>query len=327
MTDVSEVLRIPWPAFLSGTVVAAGAALWGCRRVFQGEASKVKGDDESERDWSLPAVDAFHDRRSPFHEWDPRFKIASILTYCFLVVSLRTVLMALAAAAVSVACVAAARVPLGRAFRRVAAMGGFLVMLVLVMPLTVPVKDGDMVAVVMPLDWLSFNVRGFEIALLIGLKATAVTLLMEPLLGTAPFSVTVSALARIGLPKNLCQMLLLAHPYLYVFQHEARRMSVGMAVRGFRKRTNWATLQATGNFLGMLFVRSFERTERVYEAMLCRGYRGEFPATVSFTARGSDWAKGAVFAALGAGLLLLDRMVPVQSMTAWLHFLFPFQGG
>jgi cobalt/nickel transport system permease protein len=33
------------------------------------------------------------------------------------------------------------------------------------------------------------------------------------------------------------------------------------------------TLRALASFLGMLFVRSFERTERVFDAMQARGYK------------------------------------------------------
>ena len=72
-------------------------------------------------------------------------------------------------------------------------------------------------------------------------------------------------------------MLLLSHRYIFVFLHEMTRMYRGMRVRGFVPGTDIATMNAMGNFLGMLFVRSFERTQRVYDAMLCRGYDGCFP--------------------------------------------------
>jgi cobalt/nickel transport system permease protein len=103
-------------------------------------------------------------------------------------------------------------------------------------------------------------------------------------------------------------MLLLAHRYVYVFQHEAQRMHRGMRVRGFRKRCDLETLRILGNFLGMLLVRSFERTQRVHDAMLSRGYDGKLLWTVAFRATGVDWLKGVSWVAGGIGLLLMDRL-------------------
>ena len=56
----------------------------------------------------------------------------------------------------------------------------------------------------------------------------------------------------------------------------------GMKVRGFRKRTDLETMRSLGNLLGMLIVRSFDRTQRVYDGMLSRGYSGVFPTYIKF---------------------------------------------
>jgi len=85
-------------------------------------------------------------------------------------------------------------------------------------------------------------------------------------------------------------------------------MAVGMNVRGFRKRTHLETLRVMGNFLGMLFIRSLERTHRVFDAMQARGYEGEFPGHGQFQAAPADWLKGLFFIALGIALLVLDRL-------------------
>jgi cobalt/nickel transport system permease protein len=112
-------------------------------------------------------------------------------------------------------------------------------------------------------------------------------------------------------PDMICQMILLAHRYIFVFLNVANRMYTGMRVRGFRQKTNLATLYTMGNFLGMLFVCSFDRTQRVYDAMLSRGYNGTFPVYTDFSARPEDWLFGISWILVGTGLLLLDRIVPV----------------
>ena len=95
--------------------------------------------------------------------------------------------------------------------------------------------------------------RGLVLAATIASKAVAITLLMEPLLSTAPLPVTLYGLSRLGAPDMIGQMVLLSHRYLHVFRHEALRMSSGMRVRGFRRRTDLSTLRAVANFIGMLF--------------------------------------------------------------------------
>ena len=110
---------------------------------------------------------------------------------------------------------------------RLLAIAGFVSMFLVVMPFTVPVRDGDTVIVVNRVAWLGFNLRGLLLAATIAAKAVAITLLMEPLLSTAPLPVTLQGLSRLGAPDMIGQMVLLSYRYLHVFRHEARRMSAG----------------------------------------------------------------------------------------------------
>jgi len=132
---------------------------------------------------------------------------------------------------------------------------------------------------------------------------------MGPLFATKPLPVTLQALARLGIHSTICQMLLLCHRYVFVFLDEIKRMFRAMRVRGFRPATNVATMASFGNFLGMLFVRSFDRTQRVHEAMLSRGYTGVFPSYVQFNMSGTDLAKGLLWICIGILLLFVDNTV------------------
>jgi cobalt/nickel transport system permease protein len=290
---------------VSGGVLLLALSLWLVRVA---AARKPLHESAREQDWSLPAIDSQAYRDSPFHRWDPRIKIVSLVFFMFCVASLTQLLWACLAFAAAAAAVGVARIPVRYALKRLAGLASFLAMFLLVMPLTVPPRSGDTLVVFNHLALVPFNVRGFLLALLICLKASAIAVLAEPLLATSPFPVTVQALGRLKIPSMVCQMILLAHRYIYVFQHESGRMHKGMGARGFHKRTNIETLRAVGNFLGMLLVRSFERTQRVYEAMLARGYRGTLAARVEFHAGKSDWVKGAFWVLAGMVIAILDRL-------------------
>jgi cobalt/nickel transport system permease protein len=260
-----------------------------------------------ERDWSVPPLAAVAGT-SPLHRWDVRCKLVTILVYSFMVVSLGRLTSALAAVAVSLLVLVIARASLAKVLMRLLAISGFVGMFFVVMPLTAPVHSGDTVVIFGGLEWLGFNLRGLQLAATIGAKAVAITLLMEPLLSTAPLPVTLHGLSRLGAPEIIGQMVLLSYRYLHVFRHEALRMSSGMQVRGFRKRTDLQTLRAVANFLGMLFVRSFERTERVFDAMRARGYRGRFPEPETTSMAAKDLVLAAVWLVAGAALVACDRI-------------------
>ncbi|WP_448382885.1 cobalt ECF transporter T component CbiQ, partial [Desulfosoma sp.] len=286
---------------------AAMASLW----LFSGFDKRGKGESDvssdSDADASVPELDVAGSGSSFFHRWDPRFKIFSLVFFSFMVVSLNHGFGLGVGLAVAAGSLAVAGTPLRAAARRLSAMSGFLLMLLFIMPLTVPFHEGDRRIVLEGVPFVSFNARGVVLAAHICAKAVIVAVLMEPLLKTAPFSVTMAAVQRLGVPVVLCQMILLMYRYVFVFRHEMQRMWVGMTVRGFRSRSGWDTLGHLGCFLGMLFVRSMERTQRVYEAMLCRGYTGVFPSTVRFSATPRDWAWAALWVGTALGLFALDR--------------------
>lgn len=302
---------VPWSWIVfglggfAGAVVIISGALGLHRRRKHADESVPTADAEALG--ALPELDVSETAPGVFHRWDPRFKIASLVIFSFVVVSLHRWLSLLLCLGLAAAAAAAARTPLRRAARRLGAMSGFLLMLLIVMPLTVPFHEGDRRLLIYGLSILSLNFRGLELAAHIATKAVVVALIMEPLLSTCPFSVTLAAAHRLGVPLVLCQMLLLMYRYVFVFRHEVQRMWVGMTVRGFRSRSGWESMAYLGSFLGMLFVRSMERTQRVYEAMLCRGYTGAFPTTVRFDAAPRDWAWTAVWVAAAGVAFILDR--------------------
>lgn len=83
-------------------------------------------------------------------------------------------------------------------------------------------------------------------------------------------------LQKLRLPQQLVEILAFMLRYLSVIADDLRRLRIAQQARGFTARNirQWPTLAST---VGTLFVRSFERGERVHRAMLARGYRGALP--------------------------------------------------
>jgi cobalt/nickel transport system permease protein len=66
--------------------------------------------------------------------------------------------------------------------------------------------------------------------------------------------------------------------------------------------------RVAGNMAGQLFLRSYERSDRVYNAMLARGYTGHFLTLNPHLMRPRDWASGVVAAILLLLLQLVGRL-------------------
>ena len=76
-----------------------------------------------------------------------------------------------------------------------------------------------------------------------------------------------------------------------------------MKCRGFRARTDLHTLRTIGYLVGMLLVRSLERSDRIMEAMKCRGFDGRFHVLVAFESRPRDFVLAAFLGLVSLGLL------------------------
>jgi cobalt/nickel transport system permease protein len=123
--------------------------------------------------------------------------------------------------------------------------------------------------------------RFFSIAVKSWISVQAAVLLAA----TTPFTDLLSALRQLGVPRLLVSVTGLMWRYLFVMFDEVQRMlrarssrsAAPAGVTGTGGSLLWRA-HVTGGMAGSLFLRSLERSDRVYAAMLSRGYSGEPPA-------------------------------------------------
>jgi len=109
-------------------------------------------------------------------------------------------------------------------------------------------------------------------------KATLGVLAGLTLAATTEPQEVVRGLERLRLPNTMVQIMAFMIRYLEVVGDDLRRQQIALASRGFSARNprHWPVLARSA---GALFIRSYERGERVYLAMLSRGYTGRMPRT------------------------------------------------
>ena len=103
-------------------------------------------------------------------------------------------------------------------------------------------------------------------------KSTLCLFSMVLLAGSTPFSELLAVLRRLRVPALLVTTLALTYRYLFLLLEETARMKRARQSRTFTSRRGQAW-RSPALVTALLFIRTSERAERVYNAMAARGWR------------------------------------------------------
>jgi cobalt/nickel transport system permease protein len=219
---------------------------------------------------------------SVLHSADPRVKILLAGGYAVVTVGLGSLEGQILALLGGLLLVMAARLSLKEVFRRLFVVNLFVLMLWLILPWTTP---GTGVTHLGPIVITS---EGLNLALSISLKCNAIILANLTLLSTSTIFSLAHALAHLRIPSKMVQLFFFSWRYFHVIDSEFHRMKQAVKVRGFEPGSNLHTYRTYAYLIGTLFIKSLERGERVYKAMLCRGFDGTFWLLSHFRFHGRD---------------------------------------
>jgi cobalt/nickel transport system permease protein len=134
------------------------------------------------------------------------------------------------------------------------------------------------------------------------------------LTATTPFPDLMHALRHLRVPAMIVAIIGFMYRYLFVLADEAGRLLRARAARSAVQADGhgggslrWRA-QVAGNMVGQLFLRSMERSERVYNAMLARGYQGQLLTMNPHVLERSDWIVGTVALLLIAAIQLTAHL-------------------
>ncbi|GAA2979125.1 cobalt/nickel transport system permease protein [Actinokineospora diospyrosa] len=132
-------------------------------------------------------------------------------------------------------------------------------------------------------------------------KGTLGVLISLTLAATTMPGELIIGLQRLKVPTMVVTIATLMLRYLDVIAAEARRMRIARICRGHDPRFLWQ-VGATARGIGTLFIRSYERGERVHLAMVSRGWNGAMPDQ-GRAAGSATWLVGLIPTALAAVVL------------------------
>ena len=234
---------------------------------------------------------------APIPQRDPRLRIVLALGFALLTVTLSAFAALGGALALALLALALSGLPAGPTLKKMAGMDGFVLLMLVLLPFTVP--GAPLVTI-----WgFPASREGLAEAARIALRANAAILMAMALLATLEPARLGMALHALRCPERLVQLMLFTTRYVEVLRGEYLRLRTSMKCRGFRPGTNLHSYRSFGYLVGMMLVRAFERSERILEAMKCRGFDGRLHRLETYALRRADYLLAALALLAAAALI------------------------
>ena len=160
--------------------------------------------------------------------------------------------------------------PLGPLLSRFATVTLFLLFLWLFTPFTTPGS------VVFSLGPLHCTQEGLLLATQVTIKANLLTALFTALIATMDISTLGHALHALHVPAKLTFLLLFCERSLHLLSTEWQNLSNAARLRAFEARCTLHSYKTIASLLGILVIRSLDHAKRAHEALLLRGFNGQF---------------------------------------------------
>ena len=245
-----------------------------------------------EQYFNIGRLDQLSYQETCVHRLDPRAKVIATMLFLVTIISFpKYEIVALAPFFLyPVLLITVGEIPVRFIIKKILVVSPFAVFIGIFNPLldtrTFAVIPGFFVSA----GWISF----FSILLKFTLTISAALLLIA----TTSFPGVCHALRRLGFPALFVSQLLFLYRYLFVLMEEAMRIIRARDMRSFGSRGTGVKVFV--RLIGILFLRTVDRAERIYYAMLSRGFQGDIPSLKRSRIAAADLAfMAATFSFLG----------------------------
>jgi len=236
---------------------------------------------------------------SLLHRLDTRVKITGTVALTLVVALCHSFYTGFAGLLLGALLLALSRLDCRVVLRRLLVVNGFIGFLWLTLPFTYP---GETVTV----SFLQLSRPGIALAALITLKTNSIVLFFITLLATSTVAELGHGLEGLRLPKKLCLLLLFTYRYIFVINQEYQRLARAAKLRCFRPGTNLHSYRTYAYLFAMTLVKSWNRAERVGQAMILRGFQGRFYRLQEQVVGKADLCFLGLFLTVTLGLIMIE---------------------
>jgi len=233
-----------------------------------------------EQYYNIGRLDRLSYKKTLVHRLDPRAKLIATLLFVFTVISFSKYEVAALFPffLFPVLLMTIGEIPLLFILKKVLLVSPFAVFIGIFNPLLDTGHALVFSGLTISAGWVSL----FSILLKFVLTISAALLLIA----TTPFPGICHALRRLGMPSLFVSQLLFLYRYIFVLAEEAMRIVRARDMRSFGAKGTG--IKVFVRILGTLFLRTLERAERIYSAMLSRGFQGDIPILQPFHIKAID---------------------------------------
>jgi len=219
-------------------------------------------------------LDHYSDLDSPVHRLDPRSKLLAVLA--FIVAVVLTPVGSWLAYCLYLFIVATlmllSGVPKLYIFKRSLVIIPFVLLVAIFIPFF---KEGEAILNFQIWAWhISITHSGLQLFLSVLAKSWLSILSLVLLTSTTGFSSLLKGLEQLHMTRVMVMLLSFMYRYIFLLTDEVMRMKQARDSRNFGSR-RLRQIKTIGHMIGTLFIRSYERGERVYAAMVSRGFDGQ----------------------------------------------------
>ena len=244
-------------------------------------------------------IDEYSELDSPIHNLDPRTKLITCFAFILFVVltPVTNWQVFICFFCVVAALLLISKLPPYHILKRSLVIFPFVLMIAIFIPFF---KQGE-IAGSYNIGWwqVSVTYSGLLILANVVSKAWLCILILILLSSTTKLADLLRGLRQLHVPHVIVLILSFMYRYIFVLMDEMMRMRQARDSRNFGG-SRLHQLKTIGNMIGTLFIRSYERGERVYGAMLSRGFDGEVR-----TLKALKFGRNDIYFSISFGLVLV----------------------
>ena len=212
-------------------------------------------------------LDRYAYLNSPLHRWQQGYKLVGLLSLIFAFAFIQNVWLLPIMILITCILFRLSKIPISFLIKRLRYPSWFILAVIAFLPFI----SGS--TPIFQWGYLIIREEGCWDALLISVRFFCILTLSIVMFGTAPFLSSIKAMRSLGLPRVIVDMTLLSYRYLEELGEMLTTMQRAMRLRGFQaKSLNRRTLKVFAQLTGSILVRSYDRSLRIYQAMILRGY-------------------------------------------------------
>ncbi|MCC3145492.1 cobalt ECF transporter T component CbiQ [Halanaerobium sp. Z-7514] len=226
--------------------------------------------------------ESFASGNSILHQIDPRIKLIIIFLYALIIAVSSSILMLGQALFLSIVLLSIARLEFKKVLKRIILVNIFTGSVWLFIPFS---YKGEAILHIGP---LTASLEGIYYALTISLRANSIMLAVIALLATSKVTDLLQALNYFKFSKKMIYLAYFLYRYLFVLKKELTKLIRSAKARGLENKSCFKTYTGYCYLIAMLLIKSYDRSERVYQAMMARGFNNKIYIKQDFDLKASD---------------------------------------